>query len=531
MKVAVAGRAAGSPKAQTAGSPCSSGVLVPGTRVRVIGIQRCPEYNGREGELVDFDEAEGRWRLLLDDGTRLLLNPDNLEDPDERPIRRRLTSRHPPGCHQFVAACLDGLLPQPRRERGPNHGFFGEGAVVSRTTKDGVMDRMRLNGPALPGDLILARLAFAVRGQLEPPRRTGIRRVCLVVHRHGCEDGELGVEVASTAECCNAAGGCSAEQSALAKLMTWVGVLPVGGPARGLGLGLVEKLVVVSDAPHIVLPDAVSREMLAEHLAPSVPLLLGCYESGRLHLQTVTVADLYPFPLAYRHVPCRDVAMFARSLGARCAPVPVEQTLVQKVFLATLAAVRKDAQPSATSPSQEAKASNTEMNSSCQAEAEDVTPVYAAGVGFADGNVEVCVGRGQSSATSSGVLVWEGITQLAFRLQDRDLALPPPCLFLVSDQWGVLHAPFSAGRSILVECFRELSFVVHSPEKGDLRELRCRELLPDLELLKAELARAEAAANCSRGEVANGAADTGVRSVDEEVGGGALRPNRARTAP
>ena len=50
-------------------------------------------------------------------------------------------------------------------------------------------------------------------------------------------------------------------------------------------------------------------------------------------------------------------------------------------------------------------------------------------------------------------------------------------LLLVSDQWGVLHAPFAVGRSYLVERgFGDLLTAVHNPLTGAVQELRCSDL-------------------------------------------------------
>jgi len=47
--------------------------------VKVRGLRARPELNGKEGSLLDFDAQEGRWRVVMDDGTGLRLQPQNLE--------------------------------------------------------------------------------------------------------------------------------------------------------------------------------------------------------------------------------------------------------------------------------------------------------------------------------------------------------------------------------------------------------------------------------------------------------------------
>lgn len=53
--------------------------LSAGSRIRVHSIQARPELNGQRGSLVSFDPQEERWRVLLDDGARILLRAANLE--------------------------------------------------------------------------------------------------------------------------------------------------------------------------------------------------------------------------------------------------------------------------------------------------------------------------------------------------------------------------------------------------------------------------------------------------------------------
>lgn len=53
--------------------------LSAGSRIRVHSIQARPELNGQRGSLVSFDPQEERWRVLLDDGARILLRAVNLE--------------------------------------------------------------------------------------------------------------------------------------------------------------------------------------------------------------------------------------------------------------------------------------------------------------------------------------------------------------------------------------------------------------------------------------------------------------------
>merc|ERR1719482_268387 len=53
--------------------------FTPGQRVRIAHLQARPELNGLEGTIVQWDVAEERWRIRMDDGTGKMLRAANLE--------------------------------------------------------------------------------------------------------------------------------------------------------------------------------------------------------------------------------------------------------------------------------------------------------------------------------------------------------------------------------------------------------------------------------------------------------------------
>jgi len=51
----------------------------PGARVRVFGLRDQFHFNGKVGVLVAWDRSQERWRVMMDDGSGILLRPANLE--------------------------------------------------------------------------------------------------------------------------------------------------------------------------------------------------------------------------------------------------------------------------------------------------------------------------------------------------------------------------------------------------------------------------------------------------------------------
>ena len=55
--------------------------LAVGMRVELCGLKNAPEMNGKQGALVGFKQAEGRWMVRLDGQTekeQMTVKPENL---------------------------------------------------------------------------------------------------------------------------------------------------------------------------------------------------------------------------------------------------------------------------------------------------------------------------------------------------------------------------------------------------------------------------------------------------------------------
>jgi len=53
--------------------------LLPGDRIRICRLRARHDLNGKEGVLYEYEPNEGRWKVFMDDGSRLVLKPCNLE--------------------------------------------------------------------------------------------------------------------------------------------------------------------------------------------------------------------------------------------------------------------------------------------------------------------------------------------------------------------------------------------------------------------------------------------------------------------
>lgn len=59
--------------------PAEDGVLATGRRVRLHGLVRDVELNGKLATLIEYDESKGRWNLRFDDGSGRRIKPEKLE--------------------------------------------------------------------------------------------------------------------------------------------------------------------------------------------------------------------------------------------------------------------------------------------------------------------------------------------------------------------------------------------------------------------------------------------------------------------
>lgn len=398
----------------------------------------------------------------------------------------------------LARCCGAGREPLPQ---GAGHGKFGEAAVSTKCPLDEcrtVVDRLYFHG-GIPDNTALAALAFGICKQLAAPRYCDTRAVCLAIYR---EDKKFCAEVGTNTEVVGLAGNLSAVRCAVMKL-----VLRYGGRSP---LACVEKLILVGDTGRCILPGWQCREMLIEHLDPSVPVVCAwrgmgggrcpkgheleqhaetrdptvhrCDQCGRqdvkqaeeifrcqscdygvcracnqqdgrlsqIKLRSISIKELHPYPSPYRHMPFAEIADLASQFAENCAPVPFEPTDRRRLYETAYAAAR-------------APALNGAAFAVC----------CAASALFLSGETRTC-----AAAAAESPCAVEAVVRLGVWLEEHASQGDVPQLILVCDQWGVLHAPFAVGRGYLVEHgFGDVALLVHDGESGELCELRCRDLV------------------------------------------------------
>lgn len=129
------------------GSVASGATFTPGQRVRAVGLLSAPELNGQEGVAVQFDRSEGRWRVCMDDGSKKLFKPENLEPlhrtAAERVARPAEEPAQLPEVTAFLNLALNFAAPAAEATAGCMSSSFSPG---QRVRVVGLTSQTELNG-------------------------------------------------------------------------------------------------------------------------------------------------------------------------------------------------------------------------------------------------------------------------------------------------------------------------------------------------------------------------------------------------
>jgi len=61
--------------------------------IEIVGLRNKPEWNGRKGRTILYDEKKGRYAVLLDDASRVELQPRNCIPPVQTRVRQAYSDR------------------------------------------------------------------------------------------------------------------------------------------------------------------------------------------------------------------------------------------------------------------------------------------------------------------------------------------------------------------------------------------------------------------------------------------------------
>ena len=228
------------------------------------------------------------------------------------------------------------------------------------------------------------------------------------------------------------------------------------------------KVVIVTDSVNPVAPGVMCREFLLSHAHPDTEIVLGgCV--GEV-INVCKLGQLYPHPYVYRHQPRDRILEYAKNYASTVCIQGATRCddEVQKLHKRALAVIQYD-------------------------DATSLHPIqFAAGVLYQNGDIEVTwmlkaleygntldpvsqlvVGMERrrveclSTAPRVEVESTEGNGPIAATSNSR-LDYFTPKIILMTDQFGVCHAPFAMARSILSEHnYGAVSVVVgHMPDSG-----------------------------------------------------------------
>eukprot|EP00299_Pterocystis_sp_00344_P012077 c5749_g1_i2.p1 GENE.c5749_g1_i2~~c5749_g1_i2.p1 ORF type:complete len:342 (-),score=80.51 c5749_g1_i2:36-1061(-) len=266
-----------------------------------------------------------------------------------------------------------------------------------------------------------------------PPIHSGFRVTAAIVFERS-ESGERFYATGSNIEAANIAVSICGERSALLKLRE------VPGPWKILAIH------IASDSASFITPGTLCRELLSEFATPDTPIVMGCARNTHPS-EIISLGELYPHNHLFSKVP-KDV---------------VEATAV---------AFSKSAQFPNSEPEKQLVAAAMECLQ--QPPHNTFHPMrYACAVLFENNQVIV---EEQSVALEYGASI-DAVCMVAAQLR-RKATESKPILLVQSDQFGVLHAPFAAGRVWLFENgFHNVPILVHRPD-GLLATTTAEELVP-----------------------------------------------------
>lgn len=216
-------------------------------------------------------------------------------------------------------------------------------------------------------------------------------------------------------------GAICAERSALVKL-------------RYFENPIIERVVVVSDSKQPISPGLLCREYLMSVARNDALVIMGNCEGSQI--SKCKLGDLLPFPYIYRLQKRNDIKSFAQTFSSSASQVSEVNPAAHRLHQAAMEKVRLD--------------KHTDMH-----------PLqFAAAVQFDNGDIEVAW---QLKGLEYGCTL-DPVVQLIHEMEKRKQLCGNilPVMLVMTDQFGICHAPFAQGRALLTEYgYDDVMILVH----------------------------------------------------------------------
>jgi len=281
--------------------------------------------------------------------------------------------------------------------------------------------------------------------RVKPSTHSVFVSACVITFEQ--ENGTVAAVTGVNCELHTLAGSLCAEQVAAAKLRE----IP--------DIKRVRRIYVVCEGKDYIPPGLQSREMLYEFARGSTPIIMA--GTGNVDNPTcTTLVMLYPFPPLFRKTLHTEIAasieVFSKTAQQiSCVPGFKENQNWVDLYTAVKAATQNDKS--------------------------EVYPVkLAAGVLFSDNSTKI-VSQSKAVEFASSI---DPVVKLIPFLEEKVAEGVTPSLVLMSDQFGVLHAPFACARAFLAEHgYEDLKLIVHN-RQGCLQKTTIAHLSPQLKRIK-----------------------------------------------
>jgi len=274
------------------------------------------------------------------------------------------------------------------------------------------------------------------------------------------------------------------------------------------------KVIVTTDSEHAIAPGGLCREFLMSAAVPETPVVAGNATGSKI--VECLLGELWPFPYVYRYCVRCNLVDRAQEFSWKVLNTPDSLTIAD-----ISVSVSSDIAPSTETANSATSSANTTASSNPSSEKieniqlqderyaylvsvmnaakavnhrdnfDDIHPIrLSAAVLFSDGHIETAW---QWKALEYGCTVdpicqlLNVLKQYPEKMKETQAEEVVPRTIVMVDQFHICHAPFAAGRSVLIEHgFGAVEMFVHTTE-GKLMRTTVKDLFPTSESFGANL--------------------------------------------